>query len=88
MQKNIFVLVEKTNKRAIMIFESGLLPFIQNNFPVFHVKEVHSIGVSSFYTEKGMFTTNCISTEGGDYYLLKSWPCEMSLGEAYKYLLG
>jgi len=83
----IFAAVEKNSNRTFMLFESGMVSWVEQNCPEFDIVKISNTGTSSFRTDAGTINTVSIMTEdfgGMDYHMIKEFPDTISLGDAYK----
>ena len=82
---NLFAVCDKQTNRAIAIIESSLIIWFNLNAPLFDIKEIQGITESKVVSNYGLIETTMIFIKGEykDYYIVNSYPNEISLIEAY-----
>ena len=86
---NLFALVDKYSNRAVMLFDSTIKDWVEQNLSSMEIIEVSSIGSTNFSTKAGSISTVSITPKDtdmldNDYHIIKRFPSKISLEEAYK----
>lgn len=85
---NLFALVDKYSNRVVMLFDSGMKSWVEQYLSSMGIIEVSSVGSTNFSTKAGSISTVSITPKDtsmldNDYHIIKRFPPEISLGEAY-----
>lgn len=84
MNNPIYAVVEQNSNRAIAILDEDLTAWWKQNFQSWDVKEIRVIGSSMMTISEKRITAQSIETvDGFTYYIIKTFPEDISLGEAY-----
>ena len=81
---NLFALGDKNSNRAVMLFDSAMKSWIEQNISSMEIIEVSSVGSTNFSTRAGSISTVSITPKDtdmldNDYHIIKKVPPEISL---------
>ena len=84
-----YAIVEPQSNRAIAIVDAPLMEWFKQNFSVYNIIEVGSVGSTTFTTKEGSISTITIQPIGKPFskdafHMITRFPETISLGEAYK----
>lgn len=84
-----YAIVEPQSNRAVAIVDAPLMEWFKQNFSVYNIVEVGSVGSTTFSTNEGSISTISIQPVGTHFtkdafHMITRFPETISLGEAYK----
>lgn len=84
-----YAIVEPQSNRAIAIVDALLMEWFKQNFSVYNIVEVGSVGSTTFSMQEGSILTISIQPVGTTltkdaYHMITRFPETISLSEAYK----